>query len=275
MKKNIKFLLIIFILIAIVSSNLFANFGLPGLSLPNDIVIGYNYDLVSMLKYNQTSKKSFYTAYSPWMYDTKYSVINYSFGDGFVGFKGLLSDGIEIRGEQPIDEPAGETQYYNCAFRGGKFFKIDKLTIGISGNVLFEKLYYQSAWGFSFNSLFKYEFNEFFKPYVGVDNLGKMEKLEDKSTALPTKYFIGNEYNFKNIKVGTSLGMDNDQEIFYRLGAYYFNKYGIISTGYSSYEDVWHYGIQVFIKNYVIGFGQFINTEELKSPFMFSIAIMK
>lgn len=273
MKKNIKFLLIMLVITCSVGSNLLANFGLPGLSLPNDILTGYNYDLVSMLKHSKVSKKLFYAAYSPWMYDTKYSVINYSFGDGFVGFKGLLSDEIEIRGEQPTDEPAGETQYHNFAFGGGKFFKIDKLTIGISANVLFEKLYYQSAWGFSVNSLFKYDFNEFFKPYAGVDNLGKIEKLAEEPTALPTKYFVGNEYDFKNIKVRASLGMDNDQEVFYRLGAYYFNKYGIISTGYSSYEKVWHYGIQVFIKNYTIGFGQFISAEELKSPFMFSIAI--
>ena len=68
--------------------------------------------------------------------------------------------------------------------------------------------------------------------------------------------------------------MDNDQKVFYRLSAYYLNKYGTISTGYSSYEDVFHYGIQVFIKNYAIGFGQFIYREELQSPFMFSISIM-
>ena len=273
MKGKIK-LFILFVMIIGIGSNLFANFGLPGLSLPNDILTGYNYDLVSMLKQNKIEGKLFYAAYSPWMYDTKYSVINYSFKDGFVGFKGLLSDEIEIRGEQPTDEPVGETQYYNSAIGGGKFFKKDKLIIGISGNVLFEKLYYQTAWGFSINSMLQYKFNEFYKPYVGVDNLGKMGKLEDESTALPTKYFAGNEYNFRNIKVGTSLGMDNDQEIFYRLSAYYLNKYGTISTGYSSYEDVFHYGIQVFIKNYAIGFGQFIYREELQSPFMFSISIM-
>jgi hypothetical protein len=273
MKGKIK-LFILFVMIIGIGSNLFANFGLPGLSLPNDILTGYNYDLVSMLKQNKIEGKLFYAAYSPWMYDTKYSVINYSFKDGFVGFKGLLSDEIEIRGEQPTDEPVGETQYYNCAIGGGKFFKKDKLIIGISGNVLFEKLYYQTAWGFSINSMFQYKFNEFYKPYVGVDNLGKMGKLEDESTALPTKYFAGNDFNFGNIKVGTSLGMDNDQEVFYRLSAYYLNKYGTISTGYSSYEDVFHYGIQVFIKNYAIGFGQFIYREELQSPFMFSISIM-
>ncbi len=274
MKNNIKYSVILIILIVAFGSNLLANYGMPGLSLPNDVISGYNYELHSIMKQNKIRNSSFYTAYSPWMYNTKYSVINYSFNDAFVGFKGLLSDGIEIRGEQPTDEPVGETQYYNFALSGGKFFKKDKLTIGISGDILFEKLYYQSAWGFSINSIFQYEFNEFYKPHIGVENLGKLQKLKNKATALPTKYYVGNEFNFQKIKINISLGIDNSQEIFYRLNSYCSNKYGVISTGYSSYEEVWHYGLQVFIKKYAIGFGQFIYSNNINSPFMFSISIM-
>ncbi|MEA1985922.1 MAG: hypothetical protein U9N76_00355 [Candidatus Marinimicrobia bacterium] len=271
MKINNKKTFILIIVFGFII-NLSANFGMPGLSLPNDIVSGYNYNLVSILKQNEIKQNSFYTAYSPWMYDTKYSVINYNFDKGFIGFRGLLSDGIEIRGEQPSDDPVGETQYYNFAFGGGKFFKKDKMTVGISADILFEKLYYETSWGFELSSIFKYKISEIINPYVGFENLGMMNNLSNQSTSLPTKYYLGNELKLKSIHLGTSMGMDNELEMFYRLDVHYLNKIGNLSVGYSSYESVFHYGIQVFIKNYSIGFGQFIYTDELKSPFMFSVA---
>ncbi|MEA2076517.1 MAG: hypothetical protein U9O95_00685 [Candidatus Marinimicrobia bacterium] len=259
-----KLILIIFAL-----SIAFAGEGLPVLTLPTFAQDGY-------LPSSPVKNKSGVTfSYANWYLATDYSAISANFDDYEIGFKGLISDNIEIRGEVPTEQPVGTTAYYNTALYFGKKFEInDKWSIKARANLLSERLFYATSWGASLDAEVARTINVMGRVLVGVENLGWMSPLSIVGTQVPSRYYLGGDLIFNFFIVSIKGGINSDTDPFLRWGIRYFHPVFELSYSHDSLQRVHHAGAEIKWNNFRIGYGQYFHQDGLGYPMMVSFGMI-
>lgn len=246
----------------------FAGEGLPVLTLPSIAQDGY---------FPQTPVKSedgVTFSYASWYLSTDYSSIKANFNGYEVGFKGLMSDNIEIRGDVPTDEPVGTTAYYNTALYVGKRFDLnDKWSIKARANLISESLFYATSWGGSVDAEIARTINVMGRVLVGTENLGWMSPLSMVGTDMPTRYYAGGDLIFNFLIVSIKAGINSDVDPFFRWGIRYFHPLFELSYSHDSLLRVHHIGAEIKWSKFRIGYGQYFNQDGLGYPAMLSVGM--
>jgi len=261
---NMKKILIIFFTLSLA----FAGEGLPVLTLPSIAQNGY------MPSSPVKAENGITFSYANWYLATDYSAISVKFNGYDIGFKGLMSSDIEIRGEVPTDMPVGTTSYYNTALYIGKNWELnDKWSVNARANLLNERLYVATSWGGSLDAEVARTINVMGRVMVGVENLGWMSPLATVGTKVPTRYYLGGDLIFNFFIVSIKGGINPDVDPFLSWGIRYFHPLFEISYSHDSLQRVHHIGADIKWKNFRIGYGQYFHQDGLGSPMMFSISI--
>ena len=260
MKKILTLLLIISISLA--------GEGLPVLTLPGIAQDGY---------FPQTPVKAengVTFSYANWYLSTDYSAISARFNGYEVGFKGLMSDNIEIRGEVPTEDPVGTTAYYNTALYVGKRFDLnDKWTIKAKAKLISEKLFFASSWGGALDVEVARTFNVMWRVLAGVENLGWMSPLNTVGTQVPSRYYIGGDLIFNFFVASIKGGVNSDLDPFLRWGIRYFHPVFELSYSHDSLQRIHHVGAMIKWQQFRIGYGQYFHQDGLGYPMMVSFGM--
>jgi len=269
------------ILLAVLAGCLYGGTGLTVLSLPQDPVRGWS-------KFGSDSFSgaaawplflpeqgiSYHASHMFWMYDTPYSRIIGGNRNFFAGASFLMTEGIEIRTDVASPQPIDETGYYNgTLFAGREWIVSQKLRIGTTGQVVFERLYYASALGLTLNAGGAYRLSDYTLITAGVQNLGKMQKLYRKSTPVPLSIYAGIFGTFRGLGTGLEVNVDENGEI----SGIYLLEYrleNIFSAGisYSGVTNSWHAGGTIHYKRFSFGVGQFFLQDQIAYPLMLTVA---
>lgn len=257
----------IFILLLIFSISL-AGEGLPVLTFPDLAQEGY---------FPQTpvkAEKGVTFSYANWYYATDYSAISAKFDGYDIGFKGLVSDNIEIRGEVPTDDPVGTTAYYNTTLYVGKRFDLnDKWMIKAKASLLSERLFYASSWGGALDAEVARTFNVMWRALAGVENLGWMSPLNTIGTQLPTRYYAGGDLILNFLIISVKTGINSDIEPFFRWGIKYFHPVFELTYSHDNLQNIHHVGAELKLSKFRIGYGQYFHQGGLGYPMMFSFGM--
>lgn len=246
----------------------FAVEGLPILTLPDLAQDGY----FPQSPVKEENAATF--SYANWYLATDYSAVAVKFDGYEIGFKGLMSDNIEIRGEVPADVPVGTTSYYNTALYVGKKFDInDKWSVRAKANLLTERLFYATSWGASVDAEVARTINVMGRLLAGAENVGWMSPLNNVGTQLPSRYYLGGDLIFNSFIVSLKGGINSDISPFLRWGVRYFHPLFELSYSHDSLQRVHHVGAEVKWKNFRIGYGQYFHQDGLGFPMMVSFGM--
>ncbi|MDD3715485.1 MAG: hypothetical protein PHT46_00090 [Candidatus Marinimicrobia bacterium] len=252
----------------LIGAVLLAGEGLPVLTLPRLAQEGY-FPSPSMQEEN-----SVHFSYASWYYDTDYSSINAYFDHYHIGFQGLISGNIEIRGDVPQTEPVGTTAYYNTVFFAGRNWVLNSsFSVKTTLKFVTERLYYASSWGGAADLEAVYAFQSPFRLLCGVENIGMMSPLLNQNTQLPTRYYLGADGRFNAFIVSLKAGTGNDGALFYRLGAAYVHPLFDVHYSFDRLQGVHHVGADLKWNKIRIGYGQYFHQRGLGYPMMFSIGL--
>ena len=255
--------------IALLISFVFAGEGLPVLTLPDIAQNGY---------FPQTPvkvEKGVSFTYANWYLSTDYSNISVNFDGYEIGFKGLLSSNIEIRGEVPTDEPVGTTTYYNTSLYFGKNFELnDKWNIKAKASLISESLFYASSWGGALSAEVARTFNVNWRVLAGAENVGWMSPLNSVGTQVPSRYYLGSDVIFNFFVASIKGGVNSDMEPFLRWGIRYFHPLFELSYSHDSLQRIHHVGAEIKWKQFRIGYGQYFHQDGLGNPMMISFGII-
>jgi hypothetical protein len=259
-----KILIILFTL-----SLAFAGEGLPVLTLPSIAQDGY-------MPSSPVKKENGITfSYANWYLATDYSAISVKLNGYEIGFKGLMSNNIEIRGEVPTDIPVGTTSYYNTALYVGKKWDLnDKWSVKARANLLNERLFFATSWGGSLDAEVARTINVMGRVLTGVENLGWMSPLGSVGTNVPIRYYVGGDLIFNFFIVSLKGGINSDIDPFLRWGIRYFHPLFEISYSHDSLQRVHHVGADIKWNKFRIGYGQYFHQDGLGSPMMFSVGMI-
>lgn len=258
------------ILVLILSiSILFAAEGLPVLTLPTFAQDGY------MPSSPVNKEKGVTFSYASWYMATNYTSLVSEMGDITFGFKGLMSDNVEIRGEVPTTEPIGTTQYYNSQLFVDKRWSLnDKWTLNTGASIVNEKLFVANSWGATFNAKIARTFNVNTRVMAGVENIGLMSSLSDVGTNVPMRYYLGSDFIFNFLIVSVQAGVNNDINPYFRWGVRYFHPVFEITYSHDTLLKVHHIGADLKWDKFRIGYGQYFHSEGIGSPMMFSFGMV-
>lgn len=246
----------------------FAGEGLPVLTLPDVAQNGYFPQTPVKIKDGVTF------SYANWYLSTDYSSIAAHFSGYEVGFKGLMSGNIEIRGEVPTDEPVGTTAYYNTSLYVGKRFDLnDKWSIKAKASLISESLFYASSWGGAVDAEVARTINVMGRVLAGVENLGWMSALSSVGTDVPTRYYAGGDLIFNFLIASFKVGVNSDMDPFFRWGIRYFHPVFEITYSHDSLLRVHHVGAELKFNKFRIGYGQYFNQDGLGYPMMLSVGM--
>ncbi len=258
-----KFITILFFI-----SFAFAGEGLPVLTLPNIAQDGY------MPSTPVKAENGITFSYANWYLATDYSAISAKFNGYEIGFKGLMSGNIEIRGDVPTDIPIGTTHYYNTALYAGKKWELnDKWSVMARANLLTERLFVATAWGGSVDAEVSRTINVMGRVLVGVENVGWISKLNQESTNLPGRYYVGGDLIFNFFIVSVRAGINSDVDPFLRWGIRYFHPVFEVSYSHDSMQRIHHVGADIKWKQFRIGYGQYFHQDGIGYPMMFSLGM--
>jgi hypothetical protein len=127
------------------------------------------------------------------------------FAFGFGILKSSVED-IEIR-TMP-GEAIDKFNSQNLSVNLGIGYKIkDNISIGLTGKLLYEKIYVDEASGYAFDFGTNYNKDNFSVSFV-LANIGSMNELRNSRTKLPASFRFGGSYimNYKKFSIG--LGLD-------------------------------------------------------------------
>ena len=258
----------LFFTLVLLFSVLLANEGLPVLTLPNVAQDGY------MASTPVKDDTCITFSYANWYLSTDYSVISYKINGYEIGFKGLMSNNIEIRGEVPSDIPVGTTAYYNTALYLGKKWEInDKWSVKARGSLVNERLFVATSWGGVVDAEVARTINVMGRVLGGVENLGLMSALSNVGTQVPTRYYVGGDVIFNFLILSVKGGINSEIDPFLRWGIRYFHPIFDITYSYDSFLRVHHIGADVKWKYFTIGYGQYFHLDGLGNPMMFSVGM--
>ncbi|MFA4839940.1 MAG: hypothetical protein WC703_10750, partial [Candidatus Neomarinimicrobiota bacterium] len=130
-----------------------------------------------------------------WFTDISSDVFAFSIpirrGTFATGFDFVRIPGIQIR-ETPTEEPLNEIEAQFLTIGAGYSQQIRKrLTVGASVKYLYENLYTESGHGYAFDFSGRWLAPSSLDVSILVQNLGKMDKLDNEPTTLPRLLKIG------------------------------------------------------------------------------------
>ncbi|MFA6617681.1 MAG: hypothetical protein WCT23_01240 [Candidatus Neomarinimicrobiota bacterium] len=260
-----KILLVLFSLTV-----LFAGEGLPVLTLPTFAQDGY---MPSSPVYKE---KGITFSYASWYKATNYTSIVTELGDVTFGFKGLMSSDLEIRGEVPTDEPIGLTQYYNSTVFLNKNWNLnDKWTLNTGASLINEKLFIAGSWGGTVDMKIIRNFNVNSRVMLGVENIGWMSTLSNVATNIPARYYFGSDFIlFDFLILSMQAGVNNDIDPYLRAGIRYFHPVFELTYSHDTMLKVHHFGADLKWDKFRIGYGQYLHSQGIGSPMMFSFGMV-
>lgn len=250
-------------------SVLFASEGLPVLTLPTFAQDGY---LPSTPVYKE---KGVTFSYASWYLATDYTTIVSELNDISFGFKGLMSNNIEIRGEVPTDQAVGSTQYFNTSlFFNKKWYLSDKWELQTGASLINERLFVENSWGAAINASIARTFNVNTRVLAGVENLGWMSALSNVATELPTRLYLGSDLIFNFLILSLQAGVTNDIDPFIRWGIRYFHPIFEVTYSHDSLLKIHHVGADLKLNDFRIGYGQYFHSEGIGNPMMVSFGMV-
>jgi len=138
----------------------------------------------------------------------------------------LTIPGIEIRGEQPTNEPLGKTEAVN--FYGALSYATvigSQWQAGITAKYLYEKYYLEMAPGWAIDlGVQRRNILPGLDAGFAAQNLGQMTKLRNESTPLPMMFRAGAAYHVPYLVLENTplVAMDvqyvRDEDLYYRFG---------------------------------------------------------
>ncbi len=127
------------------------------------------------------------------------------FGIGVGLLKTTISD-IEVR-----NNPGAPLEKFNADnFSGGislSYEVYNNLAVGITGKLLYEKIYIDEASGFGMDFGANYIYNNFSFAAV-LSNVGSMNALKNSETKMPTSLRFGASYNYKKDNLSITGAVD-------------------------------------------------------------------
>jgi len=196
------------------------------------------------------------------------------------GFDFVRIPGIQIR-ETPTEEPLNEIEAQFLTIGAGYSQQIRKrLTVGASVKYLYENLYTESGHGYAFDFSGRWLAPSSLDVSILVQNLGKMDKLDNEPTTLPRLLKIGIvrpdifiEDPFR-VSVGVSLETNLDtKESGARIGTEICIK-NILSL-HAGYQQVGSLnrksvGFSVQTKRFELDYALLFYSKDLDNPSIFS-----
>ena len=247
----------------------FAGEGLPVLTLPTIAQDGY-FPSSPVKDQNGVA-----FSYASWYLATDYSAISVKFNGYEIGFKGLMSDNIEIRGEVPTDQPVGTTSYYNSTLYLRKNFEInDKWEVKAKAGLVNERLFYASSWGGTVDAEIARTINVMGRVLAGFENVGWMSPLNEVPTQLPGRYYLGGDIIFNFFIVSIKGGVSSELDPFFRWGIRYFHPVFEISYSHDNLQRVHHVGAEIKWNKFRVGYGQYFHQDGLGNPMMVSFGML-
>jgi len=211
-----------------------------------------------------------------WYYSAALSSAAYSGRVWRSGFRYLSIGDIEVRGDQPSDEPLGETGYYAADLWLGRSLELAGGMLDLRGSLLFERLYYASARGLSLDLHYRRELSETLKLQLALDNLGSMEALETEESSLPLAMRAGLHYDLSglNTQIAFAAGYHAAGETFAELYACYrYGQNAAVHGSYSSLYRAFHIAPSLRFGKYSFGLGKYFYTAGFDSPSMLNVAV--
>lgn len=152
--------------------------------------------------------------------DVNYEFFALSSSDGNqgvgIGLGGVFYGGMELRGEQPSQEPIGTYNAYSFILKacyGHRFGK--DIVSGFAVNAILERIYTYSTHTFTFDYGMQY-FPRLLKHFVfslNFNNLGPKVKYQEDTFRLPLTVKLGSSYMFKNNKSNFVLSTEVSKSI--------------------------------------------------------------
>jgi len=216
--------------------------------------------------------RQFELLYSQWLFDTHTSSFSWRGAHRLLQARFLQSGGIEVRGEQPTDEPAALTDYLSAALYYGRWLDWQNWHFHGGANILYERLWYASSFGIAADFSFSRALSENLSLGGGLLHLGKMNTLDDDPTPLPMRAFGGLDYSYDILSMSVYGLLNRDGE----PGAVIHSSFKLVNAAklnasYATFEKAFMAGADIIVKEWTLAFGFVYFQENLQSPLLFSV----
>jgi hypothetical protein len=167
-------------------------------------------------------------------------------GELTYGITALTTSVSDIEVRQRPGEAEGTFSARNAALGVGIAYSVlNDLSVGVTGKLLYEKIYVDEASGYAFDAGAVYKITNDITAGLSVLNIGSMSALRSASTELPTTVRIGGSYaasvtsDIAILGAGDVVKTLNDDGMHLHLGAEaVYNSMFMLRAGYQSgYES--------------------------------------
>jgi hypothetical protein len=209
--------------------------------------------------------------YSQWLYGAQSSSFGWQNNHTLLQARFLQSGGIEIRGQQPVNEPVATTDYLSGLLKYGLWLDKADWQFFATAYLLYERLWYASSFGIATDLAFSKNISKNLQFNGGLKHLGQMNALDDNATPLPMRAFGGLDYSQKPFAFSAYGQLNRHQD----LGAILFGRVNILDSAelnasFSSYEKAFMAGASLFVKEWTLGLSFIWFQENLQIPLLFS-----
>ncbi len=210
--------------------------------------------------------------YSQWLYDSYVSSFGWQNGQSLLQARLLQSGDIEIRGEQPVDEPVATTDYFSGALTYGHWLDYQDWRFYAAACLLYERLWYASAFGGAADLILSRNVSEKITFTAGARHLGQMNVLDEDATPLPMRFFGGGSYMEKHFSLAAYGQMNRHQETGFVLhSSVNLLDAAELNISYSSFEKAVMAGAALLVNEWTLGFSFVWFQENLQNPLFFSV----
>ncbi|MFA6468337.1 MAG: PorV/PorQ family protein [Bacteroidota bacterium] len=159
-----------------------------------------------------------------------------------VGISALTTSVSNIEIRQRPGESEGTFNARNAALSAGvAFAPMNDLAVGVSGKLLYEKIYIDEASGYAFDAGMMYSITKEIRAGISILNIGTMGVLRSESSPLPSTLRLGGSYG-TNISTDVSLfgsadvvkTLDDDGTHFHCGGELSYQSLLMVRAGYQS-----------------------------------------
>lgn len=261
--KNIS----LFAILLMAATPMSAADGLTALLIPRSVITGYCPEIPVYNDSEQTNHFDF--TFSRWVYETNFSSFRWKHQNGFLQASALRSSGIEIRGEQPSDDAIGTTDYMNGALTYGRVFTRNQLTLQVAVKVIYERLYYATAFGFAGDITAVYPINSYADVIGSMSNTGQMNNLDNAATPLPARFYAGTHLHFNPVALAVYGAVDRESTPFASATLQWsvIPAVSVYLSG-STLESALQAGFTLESKHLRLGIGMFYLSDKLEMPLM-------
>ncbi|MCF6238304.1 MAG: hypothetical protein L3J79_05760 [Candidatus Marinimicrobia bacterium] len=163
-----------------------------------------------------------------WVADIQGAYLGIGLKNAYVNVQAMHSGELEYRNDIPSEDPLSTFEYTLFNMGAAHAHQWQQFTLGLGGELIYERSLNASATGISFNLAGAYQLSEKYLLGVGVRHFGITGKLDEESTSLPTEIWAELDVNFNKFSVVTEV---NNGAITNAIGLVYpfLNSFEIIA----------------------------------------------